>query len=329
LLDTAHPFVWIPGEGPDPAALHRLQRRFPRPQEPMGEAWFMGADRRLFLELVEQEPGSIPVRDLMQCLEAIGTGTSSFGPLQEWDEWFHYLLPRLIPRAFEWELEYLVEYLVTAFIPLHPGSIREQPAGISNRYPAFRQDVLATLGRVLMEPTLWENGEVAVGRVLHQPYRHGKWWGWFEASGDFSALMCFCWKYLDAGQIDAWLQSVLAIRSSHCRAQLLVWLLGVRPLLAGEITQAAELEHAKPGVSWAWSHCLDGHYDGRLSGVPMPLISPPNRAAFRESLGRHLTPALVLDWLDSVARFDYLVRELGTLPDQFIEAFLARQDGSA
>jgi len=34
-------FVWIPGHGPDQAALSRLQSHFPRPNTAMGEAWFM------------------------------------------------------------------------------------------------------------------------------------------------------------------------------------------------------------------------------------------------------------------------------------------------
>jgi hypothetical protein len=321
--DAVHPYLWSPGVGPDPKALRRLERQFPKPSRPMGEAWFMGIHRRLFHELMEADPASVPVEELDQCLMEIATGTCSFGPAEEWDEWFHYLLPRLLPVAFEWCADYLVEYLVTAFFALHPRGIREQPGGNDRPLPEFQHDVLVTLGRAMMEPSLWEAGEPVVGRVLHPPGRYGEQscWGWFDASGDFSALMFLNWKYLHPEQIDDWLQSVLRIESSHWRAQLLVWLLGAVPVLTGEITRPHQLERTNPRVSWGWSSYLTRCYGERRSELPIPLISEPNRAAFGESLRRHLTAPLFLDWIDSFARFDYLERELGWLPDQFIGAF--------
>jgi hypothetical protein len=211
------PFTWVPGIGPDAGALARMEKFFPKPSEPMGEAWFMSEKRKMFPSLCKKKVTSISTKYLLDCLEEIA-GTSAFGPQAEWDSWYHYLLPRLIPRAFENYLrEYLVENLVTAFVTLYPVDIAE-------RYPGFLEDVLSTLGQALMDPSLWEGEEIVVGRMLHCSWEDDpKWpWGWHEASVDFSSLMFFCWKYLDANQIDAWLRSVFAIRSAHWRAQLLV-----------------------------------------------------------------------------------------------------------
>ena len=92
-------FRWIPNLGPDPTALERMERHFPRPRAPMGEAWFMGDERKLYTELMEREPEQLEVELVEQVLREITGGLAAFGPHPEWPLWFHHLLPRLLPRA--------------------------------------------------------------------------------------------------------------------------------------------------------------------------------------------------------------------------------------
>jgi len=321
-MTVTKPFTWIPGIGPDAEVLARMEDFFPKPTEPMGEAWFMGEKRKMFTALCKKRLSQISTKYLQDCLTEIA-GTSAFGPRAEWDSWYHYLLPRLIPRCFENYLgEYLVEYLITALITVYPVNILE-------RYMGFREDVLCTLGQVIMDPSLWNREEIIVGKMLHRAwpeYAERPGWGWHKASGDFSAMMFLCWKYLDAGQIDRWLQSVFAIRSTHWQAQLLVWLLGSRSVSRGEVTQPAQFDKVQPEIDWAYSHTLDGHYDGNYQSPTIhPFLSAENLKAFRKALQRYLTPDMFLQWVEAIEKYPYLKEELCTLPDQFMAAFFSEE----
>jgi hypothetical protein len=129
-------FEWIPGRGPDAAALARLCSAFPRPTPPMGEAWFMGAERKIFDHLLDQDAERVPLPQLEQALVEIASGPINMMWLQEWHDWFHYLLGRLIPRSQEKDIyDYLVENLVTAFLSLYPRGIVGEP------YAGFRSDM--------------------------------------------------------------------------------------------------------------------------------------------------------------------------------------------
>ncbi len=139
-LSPATPFQWIPGRGYDPAALRRLVQASPRPVRPMGEAWFNTDKRRMYPELLG-DLAAVPVRELEYILAQIANGTSSFGPYDEWSDWFHYLLPRLLPRSHETYVEPLLEILITALFTQYPAGLGDA------RYPGFREDVLATVGQ--------------------------------------------------------------------------------------------------------------------------------------------------------------------------------------
>src|SRR3982751_1905908 len=92
------PFRWVPGQGPDSRALGRMIEMFAKPKKPMGEAWFIAPERKMFpellgdLELLSDDGILEPLRETI--------GPSCFGPHDEWTEWFHYLLPRVLQRAW-------------------------------------------------------------------------------------------------------------------------------------------------------------------------------------------------------------------------------------
>lgn len=130
-------FLWIPGQGPDRAALERMRSHFSRPREAMGEAWFMGEQGRMFTELLGNLD-EISTFDLQKPLEEIANGLICFGRFEEWIAWYHYLLAALMPRAHEVFVDSLVEYLVTCFIAAYRDGVSDAP------YPGFREDALLT-----------------------------------------------------------------------------------------------------------------------------------------------------------------------------------------
>jgi hypothetical protein len=137
-------FVWQPGFGIDSDALARLRAYFQRPAESMGEGWFMGESRRIFLSSAATSISSqLGLSNLP--LQEIASGTSAFGPLDEWNLWYHYLLGQLLPRAHEAFLSSLLESLITGFMALHPNGVYAAP------YPQFLDDTLLTLGGCMME----------------------------------------------------------------------------------------------------------------------------------------------------------------------------------
>ncbi len=112
---VASSFRWVPGQGPNHDALRRMADAFPRPQEPMGEAWFMGEERQMYPELLGNLD-QLMDDQLTVPLEEIASGTTCFGRLEEWTAWFHYLLPRLIERRWSRTYYNPAELLFTAFM---------------------------------------------------------------------------------------------------------------------------------------------------------------------------------------------------------------------
>jgi len=60
----------------------------------------MGEERRMCPELLG-DLTLLPVRDIETPLVEIASGTSSFGPTEVWNSWYHYLLAQTLPRAHE------------------------------------------------------------------------------------------------------------------------------------------------------------------------------------------------------------------------------------
>ena len=312
-------FVWKPGVGVDPAALARLRLHLRMPREPMGEAWFMSEERRMFPEL-QGDLADMSAWDLQIALEQIATGTSSFGPLEEWREWYHYLLGQLIPRSHDAFVHPLLELLVTGFVSQYPNGIHRAP------YPEFGQDVLSTLGRCVMEPQCWNEDQIVIGSFLQRSNNNpAQTWCWYDASGDLSASLFLCLKYLPASSVATWFRSVLEIPSPHWRAQVIVWLVGAHELLLGLKSWPSELEiGAYPGVDWAWSHCLRPELaTDDDSSAPMACWLPEEGCRrVLEEVRRYFTEDTFLLWLESISSVEYLERELAQIPVSFERLYL-------
>jgi hypothetical protein len=308
-------FVWEPGVGIDGNALARLRTHFERPKEPMGEAWFMGDNRRMFHEL-DGDLSHLSAWTLQEPLQEIASGTSSFGPLPEWHSWYNYLLSQLIPRSHESFVSSLLESLITGFVAIYPNGVQSGP------YPLFLEDSLLTLGRCMMESRCWSGTDVVVGEFLHRSNNNpNRVWCWWDASGDFSASMFFCLKYLPPALIPGWLESALAIPSPHWRAQLIVWLVGSHDILTGKINWPSEFpDNAYPSVNWEWSHCLRPELAASDSSgaSPIPsLLGETSRSEALRVIHSHFSEDVFLEWLSSISGVSYLETELADIPSTF------------
>ena len=318
------PFQWIPGDGPDEQAIGRLLGHFERPEEAMGEAWFMGETRTIYDSLLDTDVAKWPQKEIQSILVEIASGLKHFGHADNWADWYGYLLPRCMPRAFECHIDYLFETLVTGCMAVMPDSCT------SWGYPSFREDALATLGKAIMAPTLWPDGPRVSAGCLHRydtaPTGYPVWG---DASGDFSASMFFCLKYLVPEDVPAWTKSVFDIPCPRWRAQVLVWLVGAKAIIDGKISQPEKLdEQHNLDVEWAWSHIIDGQnaaYDegmenqvGRIEFLPKA-----NRLLFLETVAGIMNESLLSEWLESLMGSEHLFDQVTSVavPEQLRQMY--------
>lgn len=311
-------FLWIPGEGYDIAAVKRLQENFTCPSKPMGEPWF-NTDKRVMYDYLSGDISKIKVNELMTPLEAISSGTSSFGHEDEWwSPWFHYLMGQLMRKNHEKYVDYLLEYLITAFISQYPDCVSNEP------YVGFKEDAINTLGKCIMDAECWNENKIVMGKVLCSSNNNpARYWGWDKASGDFSASIFFCLKYLRPEQISEWCKSVLEIESPHWSAQLIVWLVGAHKILNGEQKHPSEFS-GNPDIGWAWSHDVDGfqNYLPESQRKPTVFLPKENSSIFLSTVRSYINEQVYLDWLTSISEYDYIEAEMGGIPNQFEELYI-------
>ena len=258
------------------------------------------------------------LEELRGPLEEIASGNSSFGPMNEWTVWYRYLLAQLVHRHVERSFDSLFQHLVAAFIAVHP-------RGIDEPYPGFADDARHTLGRCLMDPSRWKGGRLAI-QAPEDPFAGGRHaaFEWSVACGDFSAGMFFCAKYLGDDELDAWLDSVFAVRCPLWTTQLYSWLLEAHPLLAGRVPELANLD-ADPSTNVVWlaALVLKGDFTGIYEPTPSPLpLLPPERCgAVLAAARRHVSEAGYFAWLDAIRPYAYLQTMLGGMPSRFADTF--------
>lgn len=310
-----HSFQWIPGQGIDATALARMRAYFGPPDEPMGEAWFIG-ERRMFDELVGDLDRLTPYA-LIDPLVEIASGTGSFGPQEEWNAWFHYLLPRVVARGHEEYCgHYVLETLITALVALYPNGMRQEP------YPGFCDDVLLTIGRSMMDPQCWDGEHIVVNSMLKRwNNTPAQLWFWGDASGDLSASLFLCLKYLPDTLVESWLHSVLAIPSPHWRAQIIVWLVGADDLLHGKVKWPEEFAlDASPSIAWDWSHCIRLQlttWDKSGGPVVDALVSKGKCGAALAVFRAYFDEDVYTEWAASISTVSYLHDEVEHVLQRF------------
>lgn len=158
--DVAGAYVWIPGQGIDASASRRLRERYPRPTQPMGKAWFIGETRKMYPEMLDCEAPQL--ENVNQYLFEILSGVKCFGtldfePRYVWESWFLYFLAQCTtPQNFDSD-----STLISGLMICCPDVDK-----MREREPQFLADVLATSGRVLLEPQFWTNGEININHDI-------------------------------------------------------------------------------------------------------------------------------------------------------------------
>jgi len=307
--DDDSSFRWIPGRGPDVAALGRLRAQWPRrPPAPMGEAWFMGESRKMFPQLMGNLD-AVPAAEIEHALREAASGTISFGLNDEWSGWFHYLLPQLVPRALETGSDSLLELLVDGLLAHYPQGVVEPP------YPGFREDILATLGQCL--PGAWDE-TTGMESAQRPPHSYP------EVTGTFAASAFLMLKYLPGQAVAEWVTSLLDIPFPPWRAQVLTWLVGIHGRIDRQGAWPRYWTSDEPQVAWGWSHIHSGFNDGDHS--PRPPAHPPipdaNRDALFATARRRMSVERLCAWLDSFAPYAGLHDSQYDLPERFTRLYL-------
>ncbi|MDQ3918295.1 MAG: hypothetical protein M3348_07440 [Acidobacteriota bacterium] len=305
-------YRWTPCKGPSPEAVERMRAHFRKPRRPMGEAWFMGTERYLYTELSEKPLHEVSTETLCDCLWEIASGTGSFGHREEWDEWLRFLLPTLISRSQEtFAFDSVLEETITASMVLFWD-------GLGGEYEGFRDDALNSLGLCLMKEEMWGDCGRAPAQGSHPHNLFLLWegeggalelaaWDAGRASEVMSASLFFCLKYLRAGEMPSWVESLAAIEDPCFRAALAVWLLGAYEILKEAPVRPERIEKSNPRVTWHNSFLL-----GSSSKAESPtndwrnFLPPENCAAFLRELRRTLTPEVLLSWAETFAADELL-----------------------
>jgi len=325
--NTYKPFHWIPGQGPDTKALKRMRQQAGRPKKAMGEDWFLCSEdeRVVYNSLLDKGVADHSLEELEEILMSIASGLKCFGHADNWEDWCAYILPELIPRAFEYRSDYLIEYLVTAIMVVMPDA--SKPV----YYGSFKEDALATLGQAIMAPERWPHGPESAW-CLHDHWEAPTGYPvWGNASGDLSASIFFCLKYLATDDVRGWVKSVFDIPCPRWRGQILVWLCGTKYLIDGKISQPSELDMDNDlyrSTQWSNGYTIDGSivsYSEKYpkSPQPIPFLSRDNRQAFDNCVQELLSEDLLARWLESMKPFPHLIKHITetNVPDELRQNF--------
>ena len=312
---TIENYKWIPGQGPDVAALRRMRSHFLKPGVPMGEAWFISETRFLWTGLVDQPLAHFPVEEWENVLWDI-SGTGNFGHLEEWDLWFRFLLPELIEQGNTHPQ--LFENLLNAFF-----NIFDQ--GITEEYPGFRSDVFNTLPLYLMRPEYWINEEDEISKqplkqalfLKHPSFHHN--WNCREVHGEFSAAIFFCLRYLTPEEMTTWVKSLTEIQDTYWRGQLLIWLVGFMELVSNLSITPRKFEKNVPQLEWHYSFLSRAWENGT------EFLSSKNIAAFLAEIRARISPEVVLQWVDDFSRNSSLANQLFDIPDLYFDKIFSQQ----
>ena len=307
-------YQWMPGRGPSAIALKRMREQIKKPEEPMGEAWFMSEERLLYSEMMEQDPLKLSDRYLKDVLWEIASGTKCFGHLEEWDQWFQFLLPALIERShvgFE-----LLEDTIGAFFNVFDN-------GITEIYDGFRDDVISSLSLCLMKGELWYDW---VDEVTKMKTRRPKFlndcgirrgWGCTETRSEVSVSLFFCLKYLRPEEIVGWVKSLAVISDPFWQAHLLVWLVGFDEFMQQRPGAYQRIKKASPSLRWHYDFLNEPAINER------DFLPEVNVQAFLDKVRQEINSETLFRWINSFSHQPALQETLWTTPDIYFDKFIS------
>jgi len=281
-------YRWNAHQGPDPAALHRLKEYFCKPNAPMGEAWFMSDERRLYTELM-LPLSEWPEKALDDALAELASGPTCFGYRDEWTAWVRYLLPYVVEMG-EDVLEQRFSSLASAVMVHWMDAGNAKAEG----YAGFCEDLLATLGRGLCGAHFrMQIDATAYGNLL-------------RSDGAFSALNSLVAKYVPIDQMAGWLKSVALVEEPAWRASWVRWLHLAAPLLLQPDSQPADL--AEKGASWCWCWSVTGSCPGRTVDADarvIPFMGADRQRAFADGVRNVVDIARLEHWREALDGLQY------------------------
>ena len=333
-MNNAKEYKWIPNNGVSHDAVERMKNHFLKPKQLMGEAWFIGKERRLYHELIDKPFAEIESSDLStEILFEIASGTKCFGHREEWDEWFKYLLPQLILRSSEFYFfnELLAQSIISAFMNVYWNYIPEE-------YPGFRNDVIDSLSLCLMNEELWFDYVDEKTKTIHprakflDTYKDGGDklrldWNSGTSNESLSALMFFCLKYLNLREISSWVKSLFSISDLYWKGALMVWILGAYDILKQPIISPLMIEKSNPELEWENSHTLGSRYGSTDAKHPphedyndnKNFIPTENAKCFIKEINRYLTDELILEWAESFAEDTFVAESTYNVPELLMD----------
>jgi hypothetical protein len=307
---TIENYQWVPGCGPSAISLQRMREQIKKPEEPMGEAWFMSKKRLLFWEMMEQDPLTLSDIYIWDVLLEISTGTKSFGHLGEWDHWFQFLLPALIEKNRE-GLGSLEDTMATFF------SVFDN--GITEIYDGFRNDVISSLSQCLMEGELWYDWADEVTKMKTRRPKflvdRGVLPGWDcrKAREEVSISLFFCLKYLCREEIAGWVKSLASINDPFWQGHLLVWLLGFDNYINQPHTTYQGVKKTAPNLRWQNDFLCDER----------DFLPEVNVHAFLDSVRLEINAETLFRWIDSFSQRPALQETLWNIPDIYFDKFIS------
>ncbi len=310
---TIENYQWIPGRGPLAPSLKRMREQIKRPDQPMGEAWFISEERFLYVEMMEQDPLKLSDRYLQGVLWEIASGTKSFGHLEEWDQWFQFLLPALIERSHEgW---HFLEDAMTTFFNIFDN-------GVTEIYDGFRDDVISSLSLCLMKGELWSDWVdeltklktrrpdfLANGAMPHN-------WNCRETNPEVSVSMFFCMKYLRPEEITSWVKSLVGINDPFWRAHLLVWLVGFDDFMKKSPATKQRIKKALPVIRWQHDFLTEP------ASNEIDFLPEANVRAFFDNVRQEIDSEVLFHWIDSFSQRPALQDTLWDVPDIYFDKFI-------
>ena len=206
---------WVPGLGISSGAITRLQNHFhSHPEQAVGEAWFLGENRRIYQELLTEDLSTISQEKMSGYLWGIGSGISCFDDGDQFIEWFDYLMVRINLNGSPHDYHYvtMIEDLFECIYAAYPQQLPEE----------IRVDLLSTVGEVLMQDLFWHEGQFQnqVAYYCYLPYL-------------FTGVLLFNVKYRKPDEISTWIESLCAIKCVKWRSYILLWFVGLIEIFEG------------------------------------------------------------------------------------------------
>jgi hypothetical protein len=283
----------------------------------MGEAWFMGESRKMHTELeLPNAVKELDVLDLWRILFEISSGTSCFGHLDEWDDWFKYMLPDLIERSGETHYfdTNVLQYVVTAFMSVYWD-------GIDDHYEGFRDDVMATLPRTMMHKVFWSD-EAEGSRPLFLDVQEdgvGRlklFWDAETSNPSVSASIFFCLKYLRVEELPAWIDSLLAIEHPLWQGNLTVWFLGAFDLLKHGTILPDEVDKARPKLTWEDSLVLGSKHTTPEFNDNGRFLPDENVRVFFSAMKAYYSDEKLLDLAERFSQDEFIAMSTYGIPER-------------